>query len=436
MRALPIYLLIHCLIWGALSLGVSPLNAAPEPEHRAGAKGNGAMPIDLFALKRRVEAGKPLDSDLDNLRQLISRDQNNAMAHYIMAMSLERQGFEQLAADEFARAEKAKPDFADPHYRRCLLLFRMQETEAALDEIKQCERLFADDGEQLFNLGLVAESHAQRQEAQRLFEKAAKAKNRALGVGLSLARFRISQGRFYEALQALEWDLRIDKQNTPALMAKAETFYYLHRRQDSMRLFSIAYRQNPCEQKAAERACESLLSNGETREALRAAFFNLTCSTQSEELTESAKDLCLTILKRVNDRDAFSVADEVGSVMTQTKYCRFLYFALGDIFDRCGKKNQAMAEYEQGIKRCTTCKHDEDIVGRGMYRLALDKEEFARDYQSALQLYEKALALRPTDVEIEHHYLRLKDRLANRNNDFAWKLKDAFTAIWRKADDH
>jgi len=95
-----------------------------------------------------------------------------------------------------------------------------------------------------------------------------------------------------------------------------------------------------------------------------------------------------------------------------------------------------MAEYEQGIKRCTTCKHDEDIVGRGMYRLALDKEEFARDYQSALQLYEKALALRPTDVEIEHHYLRLKDRLANRNNDFAWKLKDAFTAIWRKADDH
>ncbi len=384
--------------------------------------------VDVMA--KRIEEGFFRDQDLEVLTQLISKQPNNSHAHYAMGVFLEQKGFEQLALDSFSRAVECEPGFPNAHYRRCLLVIFIGEPADVDNELPVARELLKNDGAKLFQIGLALEKAHRNAEAKQLFEQATRAGKKQSGYGFTCASLRMIQGRFKDALEAIEWDLDNDPKDIRALMLKGDILLHLRRDADAGKAYEQAGRANPCYRSTAVIAASHLLQLNDNRGALALYLMDLSCSESSRESLEQSKAQIIELGKQLSDRGFDEIVASVDSEMQRSRRCRTFHFALGDVFDRLGRFDRAIASYEMGIKSCPSILSDNLPLARGLFRLGKDYEIHLRNYAAALDMYQKASILSPEDKEIKDRYARLMQRLANRNRDFAWQLKDFLLATF------
>lgn len=383
------------------------------------------------AIEKRIKESTATERDLSKLSGIVESQPGNVQANYLLAQYFELKGFEQLAIDALDRAIKSDPTFGLGHYRRCLIYLRMNDQQAALKDADVCARLLTKDGERLFQLGLALDRGGQRERGKQFFLLAAKAGRKGEGYGANLAQIRMAHRKFDEALEAVEWDLRANPDDSRAHLVKAEVLSKMGRGEEAVQCYLTAARTSPCDQLAAQVATRQLRMMNKDKEALETALLDLLCMKQQAKDLDASKEIVFELMQRVPDADSEKIVLSTSTQVDKSWRCRFFRLALGDIYDRLGRPTRAMAQYQLGLHNCPAQISDTLTRARGMYRLGLDYEIHFRNYREALDLYRRASALAPQDREIIKNYVRLDRKMKNRKNDIGWKLKDAWYSFWQ-----
>jgi tetratricopeptide (TPR) repeat protein len=394
--------------------------AAPDPSD-----------MSYPAIAKRIRESTATEKDMATLIKIVDKDPSNLQANYLLAQYLDLKGFEQLAIDALNRAIKTDPNYGPAHYMRCVIFFRMNDLGEAMKEVDICEKLLAADGEKLFQIGLALDRTHQKERAKQFFFAAARAGRKGEGYGANLAQIRMAHKKYNEAMEAVEWDLKANPNDARANIVKSEILFKLGRDEEAVQCLVTAARSSPCEQLAANVATRRLLEGKRYKEALGTALLDLLCQKQNPRDMDKAKDVVFDLLTRMPDSESQPIVMSTTTQVEKSWRCRFFRFALADIYDRMNKPFRAIEQYQLGLHSCPAQLSDSVTQARGMYRMGRDYELYIRNYPEALDQYRRAAALAPQDREITQNYLRLKRRMANRKNDFAWKIKDAWYSFWR-----
>jgi tetratricopeptide (TPR) repeat protein len=177
-----------------------------------------------------------------------------------------------------------------------------------------------------------------------------------------------------------------------------------------------AYTLRPLNQKLAVNYAMALYWNGDYKRALLPALLYLSSNSTLNYSNLPSKQLVSKIISLVPTKDLGSQIDEVmkSPYIGRNPACRF---ALADVLDRRGLHDLAMQQYREGLTLAPK-------YGRAWYRLGLDEEIYSDKYDDAIECYKNASVFAPEDKEVAAHQMRLQDRLAVRNTDVAWALKD------------
>ena len=426
-------------IGAALAVLVFVSQTAPAQDAKNETKARNPTPtsavaldeMSLTAIEKRIKESTTNEKDLAELSRLVEAQPGNVQANYVLAQYFELKGFEQLAIEALDRAIKSDPNFGSAHYRRCQIYLRMNEQQQALKDADACAKLLAKDGEKLFQLGLSFDRTGQHERAKQFFALSAKAGRKGEGFGANLAQIRMAHKKFDEALEAVEWDLKTNPDDSRALIIKAEVLSKMGRVEDAVQCYLTAARTAPCEQLAAQTATRQLLTMKRDKEALETALLDLLCMKKQNKDMEASKQVVFDLLQRIPDTDSEKVVLSSSVQVDKSWRCRFFRLALGDIFDRLGRPTRAIAQYQLGLHNCPAQISDTLTHARGLYRLGRDYELHFRNYREALDLYRRASALAPQDEEITRNYVRLSRKIKNRKNDLAWKIKDAWYSFWQ-----
>ncbi len=392
---------------------------------------SGDNDFDLIEISKRVEETTADERDLAKLTELVGQQPGNANLHYLLGHYLENKGFEQLALDSYGASIKSDANFKLSHYRRCLLLLRINDIEEAMPDVLLCEKLFADDGEKLFRIGQSLEHAGRHGDAKRLFHQSTLAGHQDQGHGLILAKIKMHQMKFDEALEAVDWDLKVNSNDPRASMFKADILLRMNRDEEAMSWYLHAAECGPCDQSTAAVVTQKFIERKRYKDALTAALFDLLCPQKDAATMEKSKSTVTELIQLVGDKESQSVVASVAPKIERLRRCRHFRLALGDVYDRLNRPVLAMSQYQLAIHNCPAQFTDDAILGRGYFRLGRDYESAFRNHREALDLYRRAQAVAPNDPEIAANYARLEHRMKLRKNDVAAHLKDAWYSFWK-----
>ena len=79
---------------------------------------------------------KAWDDAIENYRDALALEPNDAITHYDLALALKYQGSTKEALKEFQEAVQLKPKWADAHYGLGAVWYDLQDPDAALKEVR------------------------------------------------------------------------------------------------------------------------------------------------------------------------------------------------------------------------------------------------------------------------------------------------------------
>ncbi|MDZ4832464.1 MAG: tetratricopeptide repeat protein [Candidatus Melainabacteria bacterium] len=389
------------------------------------------MDPELSEIAHRVQENTAKEADLTRLTELANKQPKDANLHYLLGQYLENKGFEQLAIDAYTRSLACDSSFKPAHYQRCLVLLRVNDIEPAMVEVALCQKMFANDGDKLFRIGQALDQAGKHDDAKRFFHKSTLAGHKNKGHGLTLANMKVYQGKFDEALEAVDWDLKVNSNDPQANLFKADLLLRMKRDEEAMACYIKAAKNGPCEQGTAATVARKLVELKRYPEAFTAALFDLLCPQPNDVAMEQSKAYAQHLLLKFPDKQSQAIVNSITADVQKLRRCRYLRLSLGDIYDRINRPARAMEQYQLAIHDCPSPYTDDTVLARGYFRLGRDYESAHRNHREALDLYRRAHALAPDDREITANYSRLDQRLKNRKNDVAAHLKDAWYSFWK-----
>ncbi len=367
---------------------------------------------------------KSLDAAFERTNAILEKDPGATRARFLFGIILEKQGLESLAMEQYRKCIEDSPDQYAYHYRLLLTAIKTKDSDTMLNELMKCKTLAKGDGHFLLQLGLSMENAGYTKLADPLYEEAARANSRAFGVGMSLARLRLRQGRFDEAIRCVNWDLVKEPYNTRGNILKGQILLKLDKQKEATMFFMRAFSKDPCEGQVAGVVARELVKMGKYEAALGPAFCDFLCNAGNRENLEKAKRFARTFIKKVPVDSIKATVNSVASAAPSDGHRQFFFLAVGGFFDEVGYWKLATSAYESALSIHTNPPNDQ-LVARGYYRLGLEKELRLREPEEALALYKKSLAIYPVDKEVSLAVERLERRMKNRSRDFAGRLKDS-----------
>ncbi|HEY9869267.1 MAG TPA: hypothetical protein V6D08_08885 [Candidatus Obscuribacterales bacterium] len=378
----------------------------------------------LDDIQEQLEKGAVSESTVSQLQSLLKQNPGNARAHLLLGRCLERIGYEHLALESYRRSAALAPDLAEAHVYLCAFYFSLGRKAEALAAADTGRRALRGNAAGLLRLGLVLEGRGYRERAEELFLEAARDAARAPGVGAALARLHNSRGQYVEALGAAALDLKRYPNHPAANLEKGRALIMLGRTKEAAGPLKQAFDSDPLETGVADLLSQALQQEGRTVDAFRVALFEIASAASGPpERLVRAKERVILLMKKLPRQQARQLVLEVEGLLDRTPRGAFFHFAMGDVYDLVKEPYFARQEYRAGL----ALRPD---FARGLFRLGQDEEIWFHNYELALELYERAARLDPTDAEIHSRLQRLRRRAPAYRNDLAGHLRDWLWSLW------
>lgn len=379
---------------------------------------NNSHPV-LQRIEMELEKNEVSDQSFHDLERIIEKEPANYRAHLILGRCYDKLGLVELAHDEYQLAAKHGPN--DPKAFVELLKSHLQsgDMQSAMSLLSAASRRFPNDPEIMFWMGNYLYARNRVREAEFAYRMALGHKKKIPGLYSQLAEIRLRMRQFSEAEHLADSELALDKNARDAYRIKGFSLLGRGRYSEAAKPLELAFRYEPNKEGIAQTYAWCLYWTGQYEKALEPALIDLALSADPSSNNIEQKKLLIRILKSVPPDQAQKEIERLVEYLDKRSKNAAFHFALGDVLDTIGRPQDAIKQYKLGLK--IDPKH-----GRGLYRLGKDLELYTHDYMQALTCYKKAYALRPDDTEIEARLRRLEDRLAIRQNDWAWQMKDWF----------
>jgi tetratricopeptide (TPR) repeat protein len=281
--------------------------------------------------------------------------------------------------------------------------------------VRYIAKRFPDDPSLALTRALLLEAKGKKEIAEVFLTKALEGQDKRMGIATAVGDVRLRQGLPLEALRLAKRDLAKNPNYFRANVVAGEACTKLKRYKEGATYLRKAYELNPLDERFVNNYATDLYRSGQYVEALEPSLIFLATATKPDLLHKAKYQLQL-LMKRTTEAQLITAVRSADKKLDHTLYQGRLHLALGDVFDKQGKRKLAEECYARGIELLPD-------IGRAYYRLARDFEK-DKNYRQAYQLYQKAYSLEPKDNQVAAGYFRFGERYSNRDNDLAWKLKD------------
>jgi tetratricopeptide (TPR) repeat protein len=390
-------------------LGSSPCLAAVDPA------ANQVAILDR--IQKEVDEEKIANSSAQELEQIVENDPKNARAHLLMGECLQLLGLKDQALEQFKLGVSYGSDYPPAYVGLIKQYLRQGQIGPAKALIEDAKRRFPKNFEIDFWLGNFYQSREQFRDAMDQYSKALKSDKPIFGLGSAIAKLLLRDRRYYDAIVFANQDLKLRPNFPLANELKGLALFSVGRYKEALPPLAIAFNASAYNIDIANAYAQCLYWNGDYQTALPVALVNMAFSARLNGNDPRSKKLVTEIINSIANEQKISQLIVTAGMRYPINKAPAYHFALGDVLDRNGYNRLAMKQYQTGL----ALKND---FGRAWYRLGLDYESIDHNYQAALDCYKKAAVFSPGDKQIALQQSRLEDRLANRNDDLAWQLKD------------
>lgn len=375
-------------------------------------------------LRKKAETLTFAEKDLVKLETLIAKYPQSAELTYLLGRYLEQNGYESLAIDAYSRSSSMDPNFLSARFHRLISLLKINNDIEAKKELGECMRLLKSDPSGLAKLALLLESGGHYDLAQRVYETAADAPNAVSEMSVTVAEMRFRQYKLTEAMVALEIALRKNPKDRKALFMKGKILCLQGKTDAGMQAFQQLYEVDPCHEGVSFIIARNNLRLNHPDKALLASMVAMMCYSKDQHQFNEAKKQVELSLKNLSDNESKTLIEAFAAQLSSIENRVFFRFSMGDVFDRLGKIDSAINQYQSGVQDSKSLNKDfAPLLARGLFRWAKDEENHRHDFQKALHLYDLANQLTPFDQEITSNQYRLSMRVKNVANDPAFKFK-------------
>lgn len=416
----------------ALNIGTLECKALTASDSRA----------QMDSIEARLNKNeKPSESDFETLGDIVSREPQNTRARLILGLAYEHVGLGKQAVEQYVEAVKLSPNDPKPLVDLATARIRYKDSENISGLIATGVAKFPNDPEILFLKGYDAMKHNKFYQADAAFKKAYAMKPNIPWLRPYYAELKLNQGAAPMALYLAKQDIAENPKpkpldpNVPASrQPKPNAWYPKDYEVAGLALIQLQHYAEAVDYLAV--ACDNDITRADLNEKLgtlaawsgryrSAVTPTLLCLAESVNAYNDHQKLCNILadcLRKSNKASVLKDLDEIVQKYEPAATNGYFHTAVGEVFDRVGWHDAAMARFEFAIK---IFQQHPTKDGRAYFDLARDTELYTQDYQKALVLYRQAQQLSlPQDVHISDYVSRLEDRMAMRKQDVAWRLKD------------
>lgn len=371
----------------------------------------------LFAQTRKELETKVSESTLNQLQALVQAEPKNSEAHLTLGLVLDNLGLNELAAEQFELSVKNGADNADAFVKLVKQEIKAKRVAAAIGILNEGLKKFPNNAEILLMVGDYLYDQRNFDAGHEMFEKAYLINPHLFGLPTALAQ-SVMDNNPRRAILLASNDLKVQPNYFRARFVRGMSYKALGQYKEAVGDLEFVFNHQPNFPMGSEALSQCYYWLGDYDKALRPAMFLSACMVAKDADHLGNLGNLMRILIKIPRNQVIDKVGKVDIELALRQYIRpeFCYF-MGKAFDGLDMPNAAMQQYERSIAM-------EPENPRAYYRLALDQEIYLRDYEAALRNYQTAYNQRPWESEYTVAYMRIQDRLHNRNEDIAWRFKD------------
>jgi tetratricopeptide (TPR) repeat protein len=401
--------------WPALAIALTCVICL-QPARAAGL----SVADQLARMQTQIVHFGPTMDTFDRLEKFIKDDDKNTQAHYVLGLALKKAGYGELSEEQFKLIQQTDPQFT----RRVLDEFRTaidkEDLLAAYEYTAFVRDVDPDNAHLMYLDALLLIGEDRYAEAAAKLSAAIRHDPALSGASSALGMIHLDKGNFSQAKQMALHDLRANPRHHQGNVVLGRALVGLHQYAEAEQPLKIAYETSGITPGSGRAYADDLIKLGRYQDALAPCLVDLACESKKLPL-EQSKKVAETILPRISSDDISKAINQADAHLKGTSFEWRMYETLSDVFDRTGDYRNAAIVRTKGLLL-------EPNYTRGYFRMGQSLEQCHDcghdNYRNAAKFYEKAYEHEPTNLDYLLSYRRCLERVRNRDNDLAWRLKD------------
>jgi tetratricopeptide (TPR) repeat protein len=371
----------------------------------------------LTKILKDNETKRPDEATVAQVQQLVDKYPKDYFARLVMGNTLDRVGMPLQAIEQYQMAVQNGPNSPKAIIELVKAEIGVGQKEAAMRLLKEADKRFPNDREIMFWMGNYYLAKGDVNEAQQKLDQVSRSGQQMFGIATSQAEIHLRKGRAGLASWMVDRDLQKNPEYPLANAVKGEALFMLRRYQQSIPYLKNAYIAFPLQGDYAKRLTTALLATNDFKTALEPALVALALSskvTDPDRETQWLVAMTLSSLPKEYVRaEAPKTIEKLDKQISNGRW----HFVLGELFDFYGLHDLGAVQFYRSYQ----IDPSQPLTA---FRLANDLEMYFQQYDEAVKYLTQAHTLNPGDQQIADRLERLQNRLAGRNADLAWQLKD------------
>ena len=369
---------------------------------------------ELGLLEKQVLALGPTPADFEVIDQVLKQDPACAQAHFILGVALQKQGYIDLADEEFCTVAEQDPGYANGLVQRFQKCVESGAFNGAAPLSRFVECAAPRTPELTFFDGIVYREQGRNKEALALFKASVRQNSSIIGLPSAMAGILLERGRCEQALDMVAQDLNRRPDLFEANTVKGEALMKLGRPSEAVEPFAKAFTQRPDFTGSGFAYANALASVQRDAEAVEPALVDMAFEPRQQKL-ERTKLLLVRLISKLASKQIEAGLQSASERVKGAYQMPRMYFALSDVYDRMGK-------YRDAVKTRSIGLHLDTTYARGYFRQGRSLEQLG-DYYYAVKFYDKAWQFDQSNPQYSESYRRVSERSNNFSNDLAAQLK-------------
>jgi len=387
------------------------------------------QPQDVDALLKGIqdavaEQKRPSDQTLKQIEAILEKDPNNYRAHLVLGVCYDSLGLPMQAIDQYETAMKLKPN--EP--QALIELIRARAKIGGRGEAKTLLRLakerFPDNLDVIALMGQEYLKEGQITAATGAFEEVVDSKKPIYGAYAGLAEIRLGQSRFDEAYRLGAQEVAFHPDNSKGYLTEGMALYLLKKYSQAIDPLRVALGADQRNTQLAVVVARCCYWSGRYQVGFEPAVLAAALTAQiGFEDPQGMRAILIDTMRHCPKSMIRKWVTDNSPKYERTLHNAAFHALLGDALDNIGMHDLALQQFQVAVNLAPS-------YAFANFKLGQMLEFYKCDYAQALVHYKKAHSSNPNDAEMMDYTERLENRLAERNGDLAWRLKDMFRGVF------